>query len=69
MFAPKYLVVQRDHVSRGLYIESRHWLRWRAEIKARHLTEGYARAHAIRAAWFIDSQAPRFTWEVDTRCK
>lgn len=68
MFGPKYLLVQRDHVTRGVYVISYHWLRWRADWKARHLSDRHAAEHARQAAPYIDARMPRFTWEVDRRC-
>lgn len=64
MLRPKFAVIRRDHVSRGYDVVSLHWLRWRADRKARRLTKGYARAHAIRSAWFVSPDSPRFTWDV-----
>jgi hypothetical protein len=64
----KYLLVKRDHISRGITIVSYHWFKWAAAAKAHKLSSREARAHAAQASRFIDSRSPRFTWEVDHRC-
>lgn len=68
MLGPRYLVVQRDHVTCGVFVVSYHWLKFTADMKAHHLTAGHAAEHARTARPFIDPRSPRFTWEVDTRC-
>lgn len=61
MLQRKYMLVERDRVSRGLSIISYHWFRWTAAAKARALKARYARQ-------FNPSHYARFDWEVDTRC-
>lgn len=68
MLSPKYLLVERDHMTRGVFVERRCWIRWLAALKARRLTARYAAEHAQQARSFIDARTPRFTWEVQARC-
>lgn len=61
MLRRKYMLVERDRVSRGLSIISFHWFRWTARIRA-------ARLKARHARQFSGWQEPRCDWEVDRRC-
>lgn len=61
MWQRKYMLIQRDNVSRGMKIIGFYWSRGWAEWKARKLSAQHARH-------FSGSLMPRFNWEVDRRC-
>lgn len=68
MLHPKYLMVQRDHVSRGVFVVSEHWFRWQAARAARREERVYQRQIEELGGPWRPVLTKRFTWEVQERC-
>lgn len=68
MLRPKYLMVQRDHLSRGVYIVSEHRFRLLAMWAARREERTYQKQIEQAGGPWRSVLTKRFTWEVRQRC-